>query len=58
VYNSMKRTIDANSPIWVPILINVVFILICIALYMYNLPAEDIYAEISGGGRQVLMRSV
>jgi len=48
--NTMTRTIDSGSPIWIPILVNIIFILVCCSVYIYNLPVEDITATLQGGG--------
>jgi hypothetical protein len=48
--NTMTRTIDSGSPIWIPILVNIIFILLACSVYIYNLPVEDITATMKGGG--------
>ena len=47
--NTMKRTIDPNSPIWVPILINFLFILITGSIAMYNMDDTNVRPTQQGG---------
>jgi hypothetical protein len=46
--NTMRRTIDPDSPIWVPGFINLIIILISLVYYLYNLEAEE-YKSTGGG---------
>jgi hypothetical protein len=49
VANTVKRELSYDSPIWVPGLINILFIIICCAVYLFNLPSESIQKTHSGG---------
>ena len=46
--NTMRRTIDPESLIWIPGLINLIIILISLVYYLYNLDAEE-YKSTGGG---------
>lgn len=46
--NTMRRTIDSESLIWIPGLINLIIILISLVYYLYNLDAEE-YKSTGGG---------
>jgi len=49
--NTMKRSIDPESPIWILIFINIIFIIIAVSIYLYNLPPETL----SGGSAKMLL---
>lgn len=34
--NTMKRTVNPDSPIWVPLLVNVILLFIGSVVYVYN----------------------
>jgi len=41
-YNTMTRSIDPDSPTWVPLVLNVILILVSGSVYIYNLPDEPV----------------
>jgi hypothetical protein len=49
VANTVKREIMSDSPIWVPGLINLLFIIICCGIYLFNMPSESVKKIHSGG---------
>ena len=49
VANTVKREISKDSPIWIPGLINLLFIIISSAIYLFNMPSESVKKIHSGG---------
>jgi hypothetical protein len=34
--NTMKRTVNPDSPIWIPLLVNVILLFLAAVVYVYN----------------------
>ena len=49
VANTVKRELSKDSPVWIPGLINLLFIIICCAIYLFNMPSESVKKIHSGG---------